>query len=95
MSLAQVGPDGTKTLLRMGLTTSAGAFQSLDDSGEDAPARRPLELLDLVRAGTTEEGTVQYMRQSAYTPAAVEVAEAVSTATGAEAGKARCLSSRF
>ena len=80
--LAQAGPTGTKTLLRMGLVTSAGAFQSVDDSGEYAPTRRPLELLDLVRPGTTDEGAVQYMRQTTYTPAAVEVAEAVSTATG-------------
>ena len=80
--LASVGPTGTKTLLRMGLVTSAGAFQSLDDSGEYAPTRRPLELLDLVRAGTTDEGTVQYMRQTTYTSAAVEIAEASSVITG-------------
>ena len=66
VSLAQAGPEESKTLLRMGLATSAGAFQSLDDSGEYQPTRRPLELLDLVRAGTTDEGTVQYMWQTTY-----------------------------
>jgi hypothetical protein len=68
VSLANIGPARTKALLRMGVATSAGAFQSLDDSGEYAPARRPLELLDLVRAGTTDEGAVQYVRQTTYTP---------------------------
>ena len=82
VSLAQAGPAESKTLLRMGLVTSAGAFQSLDDSGEYAPVRRPLELLDLVRAAATDEGTVQYLRQSTYTSVAVEVAEAASTTTG-------------
>jgi Phage capsid family len=82
VSLANVGATGTKTLLRMGVTTSAGAFQSVDDSGDYAPVRRPLELLDLIRSGTTAEGAVQYMRQTTYTPAAVEVLEAASTTTG-------------
>ena len=82
VSLAQAGPEESKTLLRMGLVTSAGAFQSIDDSGEYAPTRRPLELLDLVRAGTTDEGAVQYMRQTTYTSTAVEVAESSSLSTG-------------
>jgi Phage capsid family len=80
--LAQADGAESKTLLRMGLVTSAGAFQSTDDSGEYAPVRRPLELLDLVRAGATDEGSVQYMRQTAYTSVAAETAEATSTTTG-------------
>ncbi len=80
--LADLNGDEAKTLLRVGSATSVGAFQSLDPSREYAPTRRPLDLLDLVRLGTTDEGAVPYMRQTTYTPAAVEVAEAVSTATG-------------
>jgi hypothetical protein len=80
--LADFGPDATKTLLRMGLVTSAGAFQSIDESGEYAPTRRPLSLLDLVRPGTTNEGSVVYMRQTTYTPVAAETAEATSVTTG-------------
>jgi hypothetical protein len=80
--LATGGPEETKTLLRAGSATSVGAFQSVDESGAYAPARRPLELLDLVRLGETDEGAVQYMRQTTYTPVAVEVAEATSTTTG-------------
>jgi hypothetical protein len=80
--LATVGPDETKTLLRAGSATSVGAFQSLDESRAYAPTRPPLELLDLVRLGTTDEAAVPYMRQTTDTPAAVEVAEAASTTTG-------------
>ena len=75
--LGNFGPTGTKTLLRAGSATSVGAFQSLG-VGDYAPVRRPLDLLDLVRLGTTDEGAIQYMRQTTYTPAAVEVAEATS-----------------
>ena len=82
VTLAALGGGETKTLLRAGSATSVGAFQSLDASGDYAPARRPLELLDLVRLGTTDEAAVPYMRQTTYTPAAVEVAEATSTTTG-------------
>ena len=66
--LAALGPAQTKTLLRAGSATSVGAFQSLDAGREYAPARRPLELLDLVRLGTTDEAAVPYMRQTTYTP---------------------------
>ncbi len=82
VTLADLNGGETKTLLRVGSATSVGAFQSLDPSREYAPTRRPLDLLDLVRLGTTDEGAVPYMRQTTYTPAAVEVAEAVSPATG-------------
>ena len=80
--LAELDGGETKTLLRQGSATSVGAFQSLDTSREYAPARRPLDVLDLVRLGTTEEGAVPYMRQTTYSPAAVETAEATSTTTG-------------
>ena len=81
--LASAGPAETKTLLRLGSATSVGAFTNVDDqSGAYAPARRPLELLDLVRSGTTTGSSVSYMRQTTYTSAAVETAEATSTATG-------------
>ena len=79
--LGNFGPTGTKTLLRAGSATSVGAFQFLG-VGDYAPARRPLDLLDLVRLGTTDEAAIQYMRQTTYTPAAVEVGEASSTTTG-------------
>ena len=39
-------------------------------------------MLDLVRLGSTTEAAVPYMRQTTYTSAAVEVAEATSTTTG-------------
>ena len=80
--LADLGGSETKALLRQGSATSVGAFQSLDTSREYEPTRRPLDILDLVRLGTTEEAAVPYMRQTTYTPAAVEVAEATSTTTG-------------
>lgn len=70
-----------KTLLRQGSATSIGAFQSIG-VGEYEPVRRPLQLLDLVRLGSTEEASVQYMRQTSYTSAAVETAEATSVTTG-------------
>ena len=82
IDLAALDATETKTLLRAGSATSVGAFQSLDPSGEYAPPRRPLELLDLVRLGTTDEGAVPYMRQTTYSSAAVETAEATSTTTG-------------
>jgi len=41
ISLATAGPAESKTLLRMGLVTSAGAFQSVDDSGDTAPLAAP------------------------------------------------------
>ena len=83
VSLANIGPTGTKALLRMGLATSAGAFPNVDDQGAAySPTRRPLELLDLVRAGTTTEGSISYVRQGTYTSAAAETAEATSTTTG-------------
>jgi len=68
-------------LLRAGSATSVGAFQSLDPGREYQPVRRQLDLLDLIRLGSTDEASVRYMRQTAYTPAAVEVAEATSTTT--------------
>jgi hypothetical protein len=81
--LASAGPRQTKTLLRLGSSTSAGAFTNMDDQrGEYAPVRRPLELLNLVRPGTTEESAVSYVRQTTYTSAAAETAEATSTTTG-------------
>lgn len=80
--LADLHGGETKTLLRAGSATSVGAFQSLDTSRTYEPARRPLELLDLVGLGSTTEGSVPYMRQTTYTSAAVEVAEATSTTTG-------------
>jgi hypothetical protein len=80
--LAQI-EDGNevKTLLRLGSATSVGAFTNIGE-GEYSPVRRPLELLDLVRAGTTDESSVSYVRQSTYTSAAAETAEATSTTTG-------------
>lgn len=80
--LAQANGAETKTLIRQASLTSAGAFETPDESGEYAPARRPLELLDVVRLGQTEEASVAYMRQTTYTPVAVETAEATSTTTG-------------
>jgi HK97 family phage major capsid protein len=80
--LADLSGDETKTLLRQGSATSVGAFQSLDLNRPYEPARRPLDVLDLVRLGTTDEAAVPYMRQTTYTSAAVEVAEAASTTTG-------------
>jgi hypothetical protein len=83
VTLAQVGPTGTKTLLRVGVATSAGAFQSIDDQGATyAPTRRPLELLDLVRAGTTTEGSISHVRQGSYTGVAVETAEPSGVTVG-------------
>lgn len=82
VALGSVSGDETKTLLRAGSATSVGAFQSLDPSREYQPVRRPLDVLDLVRLGSTTEGAVPYMRQTTYTSAAVEVAEATSTTTG-------------
>ena len=83
MPLAAAGAAETKALLRLGSATSVGAFTNIDDqAGCYSPARRPLELLDLVRSGTTTEGTVNYVRQTTYTSAAVETAEASSITTG-------------
>lgn len=79
--LASASPAATKTLLRLGSATSVGAFTNIGE-GEYSPVRRPLELLDLVRAGTTDESSVAYVRQTAYTSAAAETAEATSTTTG-------------
>jgi hypothetical protein len=70
-----------KTLLRQGSATSVGALTTIG-RGEYEPVRRPTELLDVMRLGSTEEASVQYMRQTAYSSAAVETGEAVSTSTG-------------
>lgn len=80
--LADLNGVETKTMLRQGSATSVGAFQSLDASRVYEPTRRPLDVLDLVRLGTTDEAAVPFMRQTTYSPAAVEVAEPTSTATG-------------
>jgi HK97 family phage major capsid protein len=80
--LNSVGGDEFKTLLRAGSATSVGAFQSINPGLEYQPVRRPLELLDLVRLGSTSEAVVPYMRQTTYTSVAVEVSEATSTTTG-------------
>jgi hypothetical protein len=81
IELATLGANGTKTLLRQGSSTSAGAFQSIDD-GPYSPTRRALTVLDLVRMGATEDAAVEFMRQTTYTSVAVETAEATSTTTG-------------
>jgi hypothetical protein len=83
VSLASVSGDEFKTLLRSGSSTSVGAFQSVDNRTADySPAQRPLDVLDLCRLGTTTEAAIEYMRQTTYTPVAVETAEATSTTTG-------------
>jgi hypothetical protein len=66
--LANLSGWATKTLLRAGSATSVGAFQSLAPGRTYEPVRRPLELLDLVRLGTTTEAAIPYMRQTTYTP---------------------------
>jgi hypothetical protein len=83
VSLTTIGPAETKTLLRLGSATSVGAFTNVDDQAATySPTRRPLELLDLVRSGTTTEGSISYVRQGSYTSVAAETAEATSTTTG-------------
>jgi hypothetical protein len=66
--LADLNGGEVKTLLRQGSATSVGAFQSLDTSRQYDPTRRPLDVLDLVRLGTTDEAAVPYMRQTTYAP---------------------------
>lgn len=81
-----IGPSrGQKALVTGASDTSAGAFVANDalglQVGMDA-FQRPLTLRDLVTPGTTGSDTVEYVRITSTTNAAVPVAEATTTSNG-------------
>ena len=65
--------------------TSAGAFVTNQPGGYVPQPRRRLRILDLVRLGDTTVDAVEYARQTTFTNAAAEVAEATATNDGHEA----------
>jgi hypothetical protein len=82
IDLASLDATETKTLIRSGSSTSAGAHLTAEP-GLSAPVpARPLRVLDLVRQGEMSSDTISFARQSAYTPAATAAGEAVDTTTG-------------
>jgi HK97 family phage major capsid protein len=80
-----LAPHGQKALLTGLSDTAAGALVTNDalglQVGMDA-FQRPLTIRDLVTNGTTTSDTVEYVRITAATNAAVPVAEATTTANG-------------
>ena len=80
--LASLDAGETKTLIRSGSSTSAGAFlTSESDISAPVPAR-PLRVLDLVRSGEMSSDSVTFARQDPYTPVSASTAEASSLTTG-------------
>lgn len=76
---------GTKALVTGTSDTSAGAFVQNDYIGLQVGAdifQRPLMIRDLITPGTTDSDTVEYVRVTAFTNAAVPVAEATTTSNG-------------
>lgn len=74
-----------KALLTGTSDTSAGAFVQNDSLGLQVGMdafQRPLTLRDLVTPGTTTSDTVEYVRITSTTNAAVPVAEATTTSNG-------------
>ena len=68
-SLADVG-------LKTTLTTAAGWAPQAIRTGQVVPfATRPIQLIDLLPSGNTDQSAIVYMEETTFTPAAVETAE--------------------
>lgn len=72
----------TKTLIRSGSSTSAGAFLTAGAAPPAAVPARPLRVLDLVRQDEMTEDSITFARQDTYSPVSAATPEATSTTTG-------------
>lgn len=76
-------PVGFKDLLTGASDTSAGALVYSDQTSIIVPyGRRPLTLFDIITKGTTSSDLVEYVRVTAETNNAANVAEATATGDG-------------
>lgn len=77
--LADLSGAEFKTLITSGTN---GTFVAPDHIGVVAQPQRAPSILDLIAIGETASDTVEYARQTTYTNAAAETAEAASTSQG-------------
>jgi HK97 family phage major capsid protein len=82
--IGEASRDEFKALITGLSDTSGGAMIDADRVGYVPQPRRPRSILDLITVGTTDSDAVEYARQTAFTNAAAEVAEATSAADGAK-----------
>ena len=83
MQLAHIDNGAeVKALITAVSDTSVGAFISNQRAEYTPQPRRRLRVLDLIRLSETSVDAIEYARQTTFTNAAVEVAEATSTTTG-------------
>ncbi len=80
--LADITFGELKALITGGSDTSAGAFITADRQAYVPQPRRARSILDLITIGSTNSDLVEYARQTAFTNAATEVAEATAVDTG-------------
>jgi HK97 family phage major capsid protein len=80
--LADMTLGEVKALITGASDTSGGAFVDADRVGYVAQPRRRRSVLDLITTGSTSSDVVTFARQTAYTNAAAEVAEATASDTG-------------
>lgn len=79
-------PVGFKDLLTGASDTSGGALVYSDQTSIIVPyGRRPLTLMDVITQGTTDSDVVEYVRVTAETNNAENVAEATATGDGSGA----------
>lgn len=82
VKLGEIGRAEFKALITGLSDTSAGAFIDSDRKPYVAQPQRMPGLLDLLLVGETNSDVVTFARQTTYTNAAAEVAEATATDTG-------------
>jgi len=80
--LADLSVAEVKALITGGSDTSAGAFITADRQAYVPQPRRRRSVLDLITIGQTDSDLIEYARQTTYTNAAAEVAEATAVDTG-------------
>jgi HK97 family phage major capsid protein len=81
-TLAEMSMDEVKTLITGVSDTSAGAFITNQRVGYVAQPRRMSRIVNLITMGETSVDAIEYARQTTFTNAAAETAEATSVTTG-------------
>jgi HK97 family phage major capsid protein len=81
-TLAEMNMDEVKALITGVSDTSAGAFITNQRVGYVAQPRRMSRIVNLITMGETSVDAIEYARQTSYTNAAAETAEATSVTTG-------------
>lgn len=80
--LASMTAAETKGLITGLSDSSAGAFVSTDRAGYVPLPQRTVTLLDLITVGQTSSDAIEFARQTTFTNAAAEIAEATTILTG-------------